>query len=426
MSLLPSYHFVTTLALRVTHDSLSHVTDYQMDESPSSEARPPGRLSVRERLQRQLGGEYLIARELSVGGSSSVFLAIETALDRPVVLKALPPETAIGMDLERFQREIRFAARLQHPHLVPLLTAGFSLGSLPEGSDGDEEASTRERHFSKPIPWFSMPYVEGDTLRDRLLRGSIPLQEALRIMREIASALSYAHAKGIVHRDIKPENVLMCDGVAMVTDFGVAKALEDAGEAALRSGKRTTTVSMVIGTPAYMAPEQVNTSALVDHKADIYAFGCMAYELLSGEAPLAKPSLRATMAAQLSEIPAEIGEQVAGVPADIASLVMQCLEKDPLRRPHSASAIVRAIDRLHSSSSDRGIAENLSIATHPTSSVRSNSEAATTNHVTANRAGDDRTPLGDRKHIVFAIGVLLLMALVFFLYRYRFLTGAQG
>jgi serine/threonine-protein kinase len=313
------------------------VTTFRADESPV-DATPP-RASVRERLQRQLGSAYAITRELSGGGSASVFLASEVALDRPVVIKALSPEMAAGVDVERFRREISFAARLQHPHLVPLLSAGTTTDTPVSDDMPQTAASTRL------IPWFSMPYVQGQTLRERLVAGRmVALPEIMRLLREIASALAYAHARGIVHRDIKPENVLLCDGVAMVTDFGVAKALDDASEDGQRTGRRVTTVSMALGTPAYMAPEQVNSAKLVDHKADIYAFGCMAYELLTGAPPLVKSSLRATMAAQVSEAPIPIGDVRSDVPIALADVIMQCLEKDPLQRPHSASVIVKTID----------------------------------------------------------------------------------
>ncbi len=300
------------------------------------------RHSVRERLQQQLGDRFVITRELAGGGLAQVFLATEVALGRPVVLKALPTELAAGVDAERFHREIVFAAQLQHPHLVPLLAASVSDGESPESDQAQGNAQGR------PIPWFSMPWIQGQTLREYMRPGQpLPLPDGLRLLREIASGLSYAHARGIVHRDIKPENVLLCDGVAMVTDFGVAKSLDDASNEALQTGKRVTTVTMMLGTPAYMAPEQVSSARLVDHKADIYAFGCMAYEVLTGAPPLAKASLRATMVAQVTEAPVEISQHRRDLPASLAEVLMQCLHKDPMQRPHSASVIVKAIDALH-------------------------------------------------------------------------------
>jgi serine/threonine-protein kinase len=275
-------------------------------------------------MNRQLGG----------GGSAHVFLATEVALDRAVVIKVLPTELTDGVDGARFHREILIAARLQHPHLVPLLSAG------EPDAHGDTPAGA--------LRWYTMPYVEGKSLREHLLkRGPLPLPDALRILRELASALAYAHAKGVVHRDIKPENILLSDGVSMIADFGVAKALDDASEAAVDSGRRVTTVSMALGTPAYMSPEQVNNSRIVDHKADLYAFACVAYEILTGAPPFVRPSLRATMAAQLSETPKPLRDLRAELPGTLAEVLMRCLEKDPLQRPHSASTIVKVIDALH-------------------------------------------------------------------------------
>ncbi len=296
--------------------------------------------SLRERLQLALGDQYVINRQLGGGGSAHVFLATEVALDRMVVIKVLPPELTDGVDGARFHREILIAARLQHPHLVPLLAA-----VEPDGGTDTAPETLR---------WYSMPYVEGKSLREYLVkRGALPLADALRLLRELASALAYAHAKGVIHRDIKPENVLLSDGVAMIADFGVAKALDDASEAAVNSGRRVTTVSMTLGTPAYMSPEQVKNARVVDHKADLYAFACVAYEILTGAPPFVRPSLRATMAAQLAETPRPVRELRADIPASLADIVMRCLEKDPLQRPHSATVIVKTIDVLHTAAAPR-------------------------------------------------------------------------
>lgn len=285
--------------------------------------------ALRARLQHQLAGTYVIERELGGAGSSHVFLATEVALDRAVVLKVLPPELTADVDAVRFRREIQFVAKLQHPHLVPLLSAAAVT------ADGDADQ----------VRWFSMPYIEGHTLRDLLVRrGEPPYAEAIRLLREMALALAYAHARGVVHRDIKPENVLLNDGIAMISDFGVAKALDDASDVALRTGRRVTTVSTVLGTPAYMSPEQIGSAHVVDHRADLYAFGCVAYELLTGTPPLARPSLRATLAAQLSEAPVPILQQRPDLPPQVAEMVMQCLAKNPAERPASASWIIRAIE----------------------------------------------------------------------------------
>jgi serine/threonine protein kinase len=288
---------------------------------------------LRDRLERQLAGSFTVTRELGGGGSARVFLATETALGRTVVLKVLPSELASGIDAERFRREILIAAQLQHPHLVPLLAAGSAT----------EEAAAGDR----PVRWFSMPFVEGSTLREHLaLHAPLPLPEVLRLLRALASALAYAHGRGVLHRDIKPENILLSDGVAMIADFGVARALDDASGAAIRTGRRITSVSSTIGTPAYMAPEQITGSLDVDHRADLYALGCVAYEMLTGVPPLVRGSLRATMAAQVNDQPVRVGQLRPDLPPALDALIMRCLEKDVSQRPSSGMTIVEVLDAL--------------------------------------------------------------------------------
>src|SRR5579863_9614083 len=217
--------------------------------------------TVRERLQATLGTAYSLDRELGGGGMSRVFVATETALGRTVVIKVLSPDLAEALNAERFRREIQLAARLQHPHIVPLLTAGESGG----------------------LPYFTMPFIQGESLRERLeSRGELPVTDAVRVLREVASALAYAHANGVVHRDIKPDNVLISGGAAMVTDFGVAKAIS-AATLPQRSGGQLTGLGIALGTPAYMAPEQAAADPTADARADLYSLGAMAYELLTGQ-----------------------------------------------------------------------------------------------------------------------------------------------
>jgi len=253
---------------------------------------------------------------------SRVFVAEETALHRKVVIKVLPREAAAQVSLERFKREILLAAKLQHPHIVPLLTAGESNG----------------------LPYFTMPFVDGESLRVRLARhGELPVNHAIRMLREIASALAYAHEHGIVHRDIKPDNVLLSGGSAMVTDFGVAKALSASSHAA-HGG--LTSLGVALGTPAYMSPEQASADPSVDHRADIYSFGVLAYELLTGQPPFAGRTPQHVLAAHVAEAPEAITRRRASLPPALAGLVMRCLEKRPADRPQSASEVVHALDDI--------------------------------------------------------------------------------
>ena len=276
---------------------------------------------LRAQLQSALGGAYTIERELGGGGMSRVFLAEETRLGRRVVVKVLSPDLAHGLSAERFEREIKLAARLQHPHIVPLLSAGDVEG----------------------LPYYTMPYVAGASLRERMQSGPIPNNEAMSILRDVAKALAYAHRQGIVHRDIKPENVLLSEGSAMVADFGVARAIRAATTLAPES--TITQLGTQIGTPAYMAPEQAAGDPDVDFRADLYAFGVMAYELLAGQHPFAdRRTLHALVIAHMTEAPKAITTHTTNVTASAASIVMQCLGKDPAERPESASAIVAALE----------------------------------------------------------------------------------
>ena len=267
--------------------------------------------NVRDELQAALGDGYTLERELGGGGMSRVFVAQEHALGREVVVKVLSPERTAALSAERFTREIKLAAALQDPHIVPVLVAGTT-------SDG--------------LPYYTMPFVRGDSLRARLVAGPVPVAEALGILRNIAQALAYAHERGIVHRDIKPENVLLSRGTAVVTDFGIAKALS--ASTTKVEGNTLTSLGTSIGTPAYMAPEQALGDVNTDARADLYAWGVVAYELLTGVHPFAARSTpQAMVAAHISEAPPLLNAARLLVPLDVAALVMQCLEKDPAQRP---------------------------------------------------------------------------------------------
>jgi serine/threonine-protein kinase len=342
----------------------------------------PTEFDLREQLQRHLGSTYVFERELQAGGSARVFLATEVALERRVVVKVLPPDVSRSVDAERFRREVGFIAKLQHPHLIPLLNAG----SVRIDNGGE-------------LRWFSMPFVDGQTLRERLLRSPIPSSDVRRLLRELASALAYAHTHGVVHRDIKPENMLLSDGVSMIADFGVAKALDNAA-AIGPDGKRVTTMSTILGTPSYMAPEQILSAMVVDHRADLYAFGCVAYELLTGTPPLQRDSLRATLTAQVSETPSPLLERCPEVAPALAHTIMRCLEKDPNRRLSSASMIVKVLDELAPTSHLSGAFAAVSGA-----SIVAPPERAATSIADAKTA----TPVGTPVHSRTRSGLTLLL-----------------
>ncbi len=267
-----------------------------------------------ERLQQAIGDTYRLEKELGGGGMSRVFLAEEVELGRQVVIKVLPPDMAAGVNKERFHREIQLAAKLQHPHVVPLLTAGAS---------GD-------------LLYYVMPFIQGESLRVKLAReGELPVSEALQILGEVVDALAYAHRSGVVHRDIKPDNVLLSEGHAVVTDFGVAKAVT-----ASSGSSSLTSLGVALGTPAYMAPEQAAADPHTDHRADIYAVGALAYEMLCGRPPFTAPTPQAVMAAHVSEIPDPMTKHRSAVSEALNALVMRCLEKKAADRWQSASELV--------------------------------------------------------------------------------------
>ncbi len=254
---------------------------------------------------------------------SRVFLAEQTRLGRHVVIKVLPPEMGAGVNAERFEREIQFAARLQHPHIVPLLTAGAA---------GD-------------LLYYVMPFIPGESLRVKLAReGELPVGDAARILREVVDALAYAHRHGVVHRDIKPDNILLAEGHAVVTDFGVAKALEGGQADSRASGPTLTSLGVALGTPAYMAPEQAAADPHVDHRADIYSVGVLAYEMLAGQPPFTASSPQALLAAQITQTPEPLAIRRPACPPALSGAVMRCLEKRPADRWQTAAELAPQFD----------------------------------------------------------------------------------
>jgi serine/threonine-protein kinase len=266
---------------------------------------------VRDQLQAALGSAFTIERELVGGGMSRVFVATETSLGRRVAIKVLSPELANAISAERFRREIQIVAQLQHPHIVPVHAAGDANGLL----------------------YYTMPFVEGETLRARLTRdGAMPIAETIVLLIELADALAYAHSRGVIHRDIKPENVLLSGSHATLADFGIARALT----AATGDG-RLTTAGLVLGTPAYMAPEQIAGDVGTDTRTDIYSFGLVGYEMLGGSTPFDAKSPQALLAAQVTVAPRPLSALRADVPPALSAIVMRCLEKEPAKRPHTAA-----------------------------------------------------------------------------------------
>src|SRR5881398_130044 len=277
-------------------------------------------MSLQDRLQSTLGDSYHLESELGGGGMSRVFLAQEVRLGRQVVVKVLPPEMAAGVSAERFEREIRLAAALQHPHIVPLLTAG---------SQGD-------------LLYYVMPHIAGESLRARIAHErELPVGDTVRILRDVCDALAYAHGHGIVHRDIKPDNVLLSGKHALVTDFGVAKAVSQS-----KGSGTLTSLGMALGTPAYMAPEQAAGDPRVDHRADLYAVGALGYELLAGRPPFSGLSPQNLLAAQVTVTPEPVTQHRATVPPALAALIMRCLAKHPADRPQSAEELVGQLEGL--------------------------------------------------------------------------------
>jgi serine/threonine protein kinase len=280
--------------------------------------------TVQEVLAAELGPGYTIERPLRSGTIARAFLAREHALDRLVVVKVLPRELAIGVNAARFRREIRLAARLQHPNIVPMLSAGES----------------------DLLLHYAMPYISGESLRQRLDRdGTLPIPEVIALLAEVADALSAAHEVGYVHRDIKPDNILLSHGHALITDFGVAKALADAARTTTGDG-HLTSVGSVVGTPTYMSPEQAAADPATDHRADLYAVGVTAYELLGGKPPFTNRTTQQLLAAHAIEPPPPLRPQRTDLPPALERLVMRLLAKDPDARYQTAAALRSALNAI--------------------------------------------------------------------------------
>jgi len=271
-------------------------------------------------LGSALADRYRLERELGAGGMATVYLAEDLKHRRKVAVKVLRPDLAATLGPERFLREITIAANLQHPHILPLHDSGEADGFL----------------------YYVMPFVDGISLREKLTRdGELPIPDAVRILRDLADAMAHAHSQGVVHRDIKPENIMLSGRHALVTDFGVAKAVSEA------TGRHSlTTAGVALGTPAYMAPEQAAADPHVDHRADLYAFGVVAYELLTGQPPFTAATPQALLSAQVTMTPQPVTAHRPSIPPALAGLVMKCLEKKPADRYQSADELIPQLEAV--------------------------------------------------------------------------------
>jgi serine/threonine-protein kinase len=273
-------------------------------------------------LRAALGDRYAFERELGRGGMATVYLAHDLKHDRPIALKVLHPELAATLGPERFQREIRLAARLQHPHILSV----HDSGSVP----GDANRAA--------ILWFAMPFIDGESLRDRLTRETqLPLEDAIQIAREAADALEYAHQHGVIHRDIKPENILLSTGHALVADFGIARALSESSDSKL------TQTGTTVGTPAYMSPEQAAGERELDARTDIYSLGCVVWEMIAGEPPFTGPTAQAMLMRRFTETPRPLREVRETVPEGIERAVTKALARSPADRFGSAGEFGKAL-----------------------------------------------------------------------------------
>jgi hypothetical protein len=283
---------------------------------------------LRTILQSALAARYRLDHELGRGGMATVFLARDLRHDRPVALKVLHPELSAVLGHDRFLREVRISAHLQHPHILTLIDSGEIAGAngVPD------------------LLWYVMPFVDGESLRARLAReGALEPAAATAILRDVLDALAEAHRQGIVHRDIKPENIMLAGRHALVVDFGVARAATGATDTA--AGATLTAIGLAIGTPAYMAPEQAAGQSAVDGRADLYAVGVVGYEMLAGAPPFTGVTPQSVLAAQISRAPAPLGTVRPEVPPALGAVVMRALQKDPDDRWASAEAMLGALEK---------------------------------------------------------------------------------
>ena len=276
------------------------------------------RMGSFEQVRQAFARSYAVEREVGQGGMATVYLARDLKHARPVALKVLRPELASAMGGDRFPREIQIIAQLAHPHILPLHDSGEMGGFL----------------------FYVMPFVEGESLRQKLTRdGPLPVREAIAILREVADALSYAHERGIVHRDIKPDNVMLSGRHAVVTDFGVAKAVS-----AATTGDTLTTIGVALGTPSYMSPEQAMGETDLDRRSDIYSLGAMAFEMLTGQPPFGRPTAQAVLSAHVLEAPPDIAQRRPDIPPALSEFIQRCLAKEKFARYQTAEEMLPVLE----------------------------------------------------------------------------------
>ena len=282
-----------------------------------------------DRLGTALAGRYAIEREIGHGGMATVYLADDLKHRRKVAIKVLRPELSAVLGPERFDREIQIVAGLNHPHILPLYDSGTA------GTRGSGEGE---------LLWFSMPHVRGESLRQKLSRErQLPIDQAIAIVRQVASALDHAHAHGLIHRDIKPENILLHEGEAMVSDFGIAFASGEAGKPGSGEGERLTGTGIMLGTPAYMSPEQASGERTLDARSDVYSLACVLYELLAGEPPYTGVTAQVVIAKRFTDPIPRVRRLRATVSPAVEQAIMKALATTPADRFPSAAAFIEAL-----------------------------------------------------------------------------------
>ena len=288
-------------------------------------------------IRQALVGRYAVERELGAGGMATVYLAHDVKHDRDVAIKVMRADLAESLGRDRFLREIQLAAKLTHPHILPLFDSGDADGAL----------------------YYVMPNVQGQSLRDRMdAQGQLPMHEAVRIASEVAGALDHAHRLGIIHRDIKPENIMLQDGHALVADFGIGKAISDTTNDTL------TQAGMSVGTPAYMSPEQA-VGEEVDGRSDLYSLGCVLYEMIVGEPPFTGPTVQAVIAKRFVQTPLDVAALREGVPRPVSRAVQQALARVAVDRHETAAHFITALNEVEPATSKSAApAKSLANARH--------------------------------------------------------------